>query len=70
MIKVNIEQQIGPSDCVALSNVFTNIERKDFKEIIQADEIAFIMKPIEGNKKSINKFRNSTSQMCYRICKR
>ena len=55
MIKVNIEQQIGPSDCVALSNVFTNIEKKDFEEIIQADEIAFIMKPIkEIRKASIN----------------
>ena len=55
MIKVNIEQQIGPSDCVALSNAFTNAEKKDFKEIIQADEIAFIMKPIkEIRKASVN----------------
>jgi urease accessory protein len=28
MIKVNIEQQIGPSDCIALSNTFTNAEKK------------------------------------------
>ena len=55
MIKVNIEQQIGPSDCIALSHAFTNAEKKDFKEIIQADEIAFIMKPIkEIRKASVN----------------
>ena len=55
MIKVNIEQQIGPSDCIALSNAFTNAEKKDFKEIIQADEIAFIMKPIkETRNASVN----------------
>ena len=52
MIKVNIEQQIGPSDCIALSNAFTNAEKKNFKEIIQADEIAFIMKPIEEIRKA------------------
>ena len=52
MIKVNIEQQIGPSDCIALSHAFTNAEKKDFKEIIQADEIAFIMKPIEEIRKA------------------
>ena len=55
MIKVNIEQQIGPSDCVALSNVYTNVENNDFQKIIHADEIAFIMKPIEEIRKaSIN----------------
>jgi len=55
MIKVNIEQQIGPSDCIALSNTFTNAEKKNFKKIIQADEIAFIMKPIkEIRKASVN----------------
>jgi len=55
MIKVNIEQQIGPSDCVALSNVYTNVENNDFQKIIDADEIAFIMKPIEEIRKaSIN----------------
>ena len=52
MIKVNIEQQIGPSDCVALSNVFTNVGKKNFKEIIQADEITFIMKPIKEIRKA------------------
>ena len=52
MIKVNIEQQIGPSDCVALSNVFTNVGGKNFEEIIQADEITFIMKPIKEIRKA------------------
>ena len=31
MIKVNIEQQIGPSDCIALSHAFTNAEKKRFQ---------------------------------------
>ena len=52
MIKVNIEQQMGPSDCVALSNAYTNAENNDFQKIIQADEIAFIMKPIEEIRKA------------------
>ncbi len=55
MIKVNIEQQIGPLDCVALSNTYINALKKDFEEIIQADEVAFIMKPIkEIRKASVN----------------
>ena len=29
MIKVNIEQQIGPSDCIALSHAFTNAVKDD-----------------------------------------
>ena len=32
MIKINIEQQIGPSDCIALANVFTNAEKNDFEK--------------------------------------
>ena len=48
MIKVNIEQQIGPSDCVALENA----EKGNFEKIIQADEMAFIMKPIKEIRKA------------------
>jgi len=52
MINVNIEQQIGPSDCVALENAFENAEKKNFEKIIQADEMAFIMKPIKEIRKA------------------
>ena len=52
MIKVNIEQQIGPSDCVALENALENAEKGNFEEIIQADEMAFIMKPIKEIRKA------------------
>jgi urease accessory protein len=47
MIKINIEQQIGPSDCVALVNTLENANNKDFEKIIQTDEISFAMKSIK-----------------------
>ena len=47
MIKINIEQQIGPSDCVALVNTLENANSKDFEKIIQTDEISFAMKSIK-----------------------
>ena len=47
MIKVNIEQQIGPSDCVALVNTLENASKGDFKKIIQIDEMSFAMKSIK-----------------------
>ena len=52
MIKVNIEQQIGPSDCVALENALENAGKGNFEKIIQADEMAFIMKPIKEIRKA------------------
>ena len=47
MIKITIEQQIGPSDCVALVNTLENANNKDFEKIIQTDEISFAMKSIK-----------------------
>ncbi|RZD37880.1 MAG: urease accessory protein [Thaumarchaeota archaeon] len=47
MIKVNIEQQIGSSDCVALVNTLENADIDDFEKIIQIDEILFAMKSIK-----------------------
>ena len=47
MIKVNIEQQLGPSDYVALANAFESAKNNDFKNVVQADEIAFIMKSVK-----------------------
>jgi len=47
LIKINIEQQIGPSDCVALGNTLENAGNKNFEKIIQTDEISFAMKSIK-----------------------
>ena len=52
MIKVNIEQQIGPLDCIALENALENAKNGNFEKIIQADEMAFIMKPIKEIRKA------------------
>lgn len=47
MIKTNIIQQIGPSDCIALVNALENANENNFKKIIQTDEISFSMKSIK-----------------------
>jgi len=47
IIRINIIQQIGPSDCVALANVFDSARKQDFDEIIEADNIAFATKLIK-----------------------
>ena len=47
LIKVMITQQIGPSDCAALGNVFDSANKYDFKQIVKADNIVFSTKPIK-----------------------
>ena len=47
MIRINIIQQIGPSDCVALSNAFDSANKFDFDKVIEADSIVFATKPIK-----------------------
>ncbi|MHA7646800.1 urease accessory protein UreF [Nitrosopumilus sp. S4] len=47
MIKINITQQIGPSDCIALGNVFDSLYRDEFEKIMEADNIVFTTKPIQ-----------------------
>jgi len=47
MIRINITQQIGPSDCVALANVFDGANKNDFDKVIEADNIVFATKPIK-----------------------
>ena len=47
MIRINIIQQIGPSDCVALADVFDNVNNDDFDRIIQADNTVFATKSIK-----------------------
>ena len=47
IIKINIIQQIGPSDCIALANAFDSAKKNNFDEIINADAIVFATKPIK-----------------------
>jgi len=47
MIRINIIQQIGPSDCVALANVFDSANKHDFDKVIEADSIVFATKSIK-----------------------
>ena len=50
IIRVNITQQIGPSDCVALSNTFNEIDKGNFEEIIRTDQVLFSTKSIKENR--------------------
>ena len=47
LIKINIIQQIGPTDCIALAGVFDSAENKDIKEIIKIDDIVFATKLVK-----------------------
>jgi len=47
MIRINLIQQIGPTDCVALSHVFECSEKQDLKGIIEADNTVFATKSIK-----------------------
>jgi len=50
IIRVNITQQIGPSDCVALSNTFDEIDKGNFDEVIRTDQVLFSTKSIKENR--------------------
>jgi len=47
LIRICINQQIGPSDCVALANVFDSANRHGFDEVVKTDNILFATKPIK-----------------------
>ncbi len=47
LIRTNIIQQLGPSDCVALANVFDSINKCDFDKVIEVDNIVFATKSIK-----------------------
>lgn len=47
IIRINIVQQIGPTDCIALADVFENSKKDNFDEIIQADNTVFATKSIK-----------------------
>ncbi|MEK0319862.1 MAG: urease accessory UreF family protein [Nitrosopumilus sp.] len=47
MIRINIIQQIGPSDCVALANAFDSANKQDFDKVVEADSMVFATKSIK-----------------------
>jgi len=47
LIRINIVQQLGPSDCVALVNAFDGANKHDFNKVSEADSIIFATKPIK-----------------------
>jgi len=47
MIRINIVQQIGPSDCVALANAFDSANKHDFDKVLEADGTVFVTKLIK-----------------------
>ena len=47
IIETSINQQIGPSDCVALANVIDDANKNNFDKVIEADNILFATKPIK-----------------------
>ena len=47
LIRINIIQQIGPSDCVVLANAFDSANQNDFDNVIKADNIGFAAKSIK-----------------------
>ena len=47
LIKVYLEDQIGPADCSALGNSYEQIQRKDLQKLVEVDNLIFSMKLIE-----------------------
>ena len=47
LIQTNIVQQIGPSDCVALSNAYDSTSLNDIEKIIMCDRSLFAMKLVK-----------------------
>lgn len=47
IIRININQQLGPSDCVALANVFEGAKKNDYDRVLEADSLAFAAKSIK-----------------------
>lgn len=46
IIRTNIVSQMGPSDCVIVSETFDGIVNQDFEKIIDADNVAFATKTV------------------------
>jgi len=47
IIKINIVSQLGPTDCVALANVFDSTRNNDFDKIVEIDSLVFATKQVK-----------------------
>ena len=47
LIRTNITQQIGPSDCVVLANAFEGARQNNFDAVIETDMLGFATKSIK-----------------------
>jgi len=47
LIRINIIQQIGPTDCVALANVMDSANNNDLDQVFEADNLVFATKSIK-----------------------
>lgn len=47
MIRINITQQIGPTDCVAIASTYDHISRNDLEKITEIDRSVFSIKLIK-----------------------
>lgn len=52
LIVTSLNQQIGPTDCVILSSVIDNAERKEINEIIENDNILYSSKLIRETREA------------------
>ena len=52
LIKINIIQQIGPSDCVAIASIFDYISKNNFEKLIEIDNKVFATKLIKETRDS------------------
>jgi len=52
LIQTNIVQQIGPSDCVALSNAYDSTSLNDIEKIIMCDRSLFAMKLVKESREA------------------
>lgn len=47
LLRVYVEQQIGPADCAALGNAYEHVSRSDLQKLVEVDHMIFSMKLIE-----------------------
>lgn len=52
LIKIQITQQIGPADCVAISNAYDFLSKKKMESIVELDNILFATKLVKEIRES------------------
>jgi len=52
LIKIQIKQQIGPTDCIAISNVYDFLDKENMDKIVELDNILFATKLVKEIRES------------------